>query len=120
MADDKKTDDYAIEMDNAKNKDWVSESPPLPRSANVPAASAITNNPILPVLSYCGSSILMTVTNKYVLSGLDFNLNFFLLCVQVCFPRTNHQDLRLTVVVGRLRDCDSNMQIDGGHHLPRL
>ncbi len=25
----------------------------------------------------------MTVTNKYVLSGLDYNLNFFLLCVQV-------------------------------------
>jgi GDP-mannose transporter len=25
---------------------------------------------------------MMTVTNKYVLSGLDYNLNFFLLCVQ--------------------------------------
>lgn len=25
----------------------------------------------------------MTVTNKYVLGGVDFNLNFFLLCIQV-------------------------------------
>ncbi|KAL8652811.1 MAG: hypothetical protein Q9226_004115, partial [Calogaya cf. arnoldii] len=43
---------------------------------------AATNNPVFPILSYCGSSILMTVTNKYVLSGFGFNLNFFLLAVQ--------------------------------------
>ncbi len=42
------------------------------------------NNPILPVISYCASSILMTVTNKYILSFPDYNLNFFLLAVQVC------------------------------------
>ncbi|KAF2151194.1 UDP-galactose transporter [Myriangium duriaei CBS 260.36] len=41
----------------------------------------LSNSPVLPILAYCGSSILMTVTNKYVLSG-SFNLNFFLLCVQ--------------------------------------
>jgi GDP-mannose transporter len=29
------------------------------------------------------SSILMTCTNKYILGGIDYNLNFFLLCVQV-------------------------------------
>ncbi|GAO48692.1 UDP-galactose transporter [Saitoella complicata NRRL Y-17804] len=40
------------------------------------------NSPAFPILSYCGASILMTVTNKYVLSGYDFNLNFFLLCIQ--------------------------------------
>ncbi|KAI9844127.1 MAG: GDP-mannose transporter into the lumen of the Golgi [Thelocarpon superellum] len=81
MADDKKTDDYTIEMGERKDKEWASEPTPPPRSANAPVA-AVANNPILPVLSYCGSSILMTVTNKYVLSGHDFNLNFFLLCVQ--------------------------------------
>ncbi|KAI9826832.1 MAG: GDP-mannose transporter into the lumen of the Golgi [Thelocarpon impressellum] len=77
MSDDKKRDDYAIEMGDRK------ESEPMlsPRAPNTPP-SAITNNPIIPVLSYCGSSILMTVTNKYVLSGTGFNLNFFLLCVQ--------------------------------------
>ena len=45
--------------------------------------SSLANSPMVAILSYCGSSILMTVTNKYVLGGRDFNLNFFLLCVQV-------------------------------------
>ena len=40
------------------------------------------NHPMTPILSYCGSSILMTVLNKYVLSP-SFTLNFFLLGVQV-------------------------------------
>ncbi|OAD67442.1 hypothetical protein PHYBLDRAFT_75134 [Phycomyces blakesleeanus NRRL 1555(-)] len=31
---------------------------------------------------YCFASILMTVTNKYVLSGFEFNMNFLLLSVQ--------------------------------------
>ena len=43
----------------------------------------VAGNPIFPVLSYCGSSIMMTVTNKFVLSGTGYNLNFFLLAVQV-------------------------------------
>ncbi|KAI4175451.1 MAG: hypothetical protein LQ343_001650 [Gyalolechia ehrenbergii] len=78
MADDKKRDDYAIEMtDISRGKDQPMHSPrpPIP----MPTTS---NNPVIPVLSYCGSSILMTVTNKYVLSGFGFNLNFLLLCVQ--------------------------------------
>jgi GDP-mannose transporter len=81
MADDKKTDDYTIEMDKLDqgSKNFEPPAPPMPRSA---PPSSMNNNPIFPVLSYCGSSIMMTVMNKYVLSG-DFNLNFFLLCVQV-------------------------------------
>ena len=61
------------------------DAPPAPPQARFTAAPspALTNNPIIPILSYCASSILMTVTNKYVLSGTDYNLNFFLLCVQV-------------------------------------
>ncbi|KAI4126088.1 MAG: hypothetical protein LQ338_003924 [Usnochroma carphineum] len=77
MADDKKRDDYAIEMTDSpreKQQPMNSPRPPIP----VPS----TNNPIFPILSYCGSSILMTVTNKYVLSGFGFNLNFLLLAVQ--------------------------------------
>jgi len=49
-----------------------------------PSSTPVANNALFPILSYCASSILMTVTNKYVLSGLNFNLNFFLLMVQVC------------------------------------
>ena len=81
MADDKKRDDFAVEMGERKGSAY---EPPInsPRPAAPPPLAAAANNPVLPVLSYCGSSILMTVTNKFVLSK-DFNLNMFLLAVQV-------------------------------------
>lgn len=44
-------------------------------------ASLVNNGPVS-ILSYCMSSILMTVTNKYVLAGTSFNMNFVLLLVQ--------------------------------------
>lgn len=83
MAETKKTDDYVVEMDKLDQSSRNFRSPVTPQAR--PSTSNLAGNPILPVLAYCGSSILMTVMNKYVLSGLDFNLNFFLLCVQVCF-----------------------------------
>ncbi|OAL51046.1 UDP-galactose transporter [Pyrenochaeta sp. DS3sAY3a] len=81
MSDDKKSDDYRIDM--PAGKEFRAPSP-LSRapSAHRSSASSVTENPVAAILAYCGSSILMTVTNKYVLSGVDFNLNFFLLCVQ--------------------------------------
>ncbi|KAF8941608.1 GDP-mannose transporter [Dissophora ornata] len=48
----------------------------------VPAQSSIANSATVSILAYCSSSILMTVTNKVVLSQFDFNMNFFLLAVQ--------------------------------------
>ncbi|OOQ87597.1 GDP-mannose transporter [Penicillium brasilianum] len=84
MVEDKKTDDYTVEMDKLDqggNKEFEAAPPPLTRAASSPPSS-LSNNPALPVLAYCGSSILMTVMNKYVLSGLDFNLNFLLLMIQ--------------------------------------
>ncbi|ABN67707.1 GDP-mannose transporter into the lumen of the Golgi [Scheffersomyces stipitis CBS 6054] len=44
--------------------------------------AAIANSGPISIFSYCVSSILMTVTNKYVLSGFSFNMNFLLLAVQ--------------------------------------
>lgn len=41
----------------------------------------------VPILSYCFASILMTVTNKYVVSGRDFNMNFMLLAIQASMGR---------------------------------
>lgn len=99
MAEDKKSDNYTIEMDKldqGNSRTFEAPSPPQPRAA--PPA----NNPILPVLAYCGSSILMTVMNKYVLSGTNFNLNFFLLCVQVCVEGHNR------VVRSFYRTCTTN------------
>ncbi|KAI4095522.1 MAG: hypothetical protein LQ339_007209 [Xanthoria mediterranea] len=81
MADGKKTDDYELRDKGGSSKGY---EPPMstPRPAGSAPIIAATNSPVFPVLSYCGSSILMTVTNKYVLSGFGFNLNFFLLAVQ--------------------------------------
>ncbi|PGH23207.1 GDP-mannose transporter [Polytolypa hystricis UAMH7299] len=82
MADDKKNDNYAIDIDkldsNGKRFDAV-QAQPAPRQA---PSGAAPSSSLVPILSYCCSSILMTVTNKYVLSGTTFNLNFFLLAVQ--------------------------------------
>lgn len=50
---------------------------------HTPSSSNWQNNPVLPVISYCASSIFMTVANKYILSFPDYNLNFLLLAVQV-------------------------------------
>jgi GDP-mannose transporter len=82
MSDDKRRDDYDTELGEKNSKTFDAPPPPQNKSTPAPLAS-LSNNPILPIISYCASSILMTVTNKYVLSGIDFNLNFFLLCVQV-------------------------------------
>lgn len=82
MADDKKRDDFTVDMGDRNGKNF--ERPLSPLRHNTAPTGAVANNPVFPVLSYCASSILMTVTNKFVLSGLGFNLNFFLLCVQVC------------------------------------
>lgn len=74
MADDKKHDE--------KDQSRFEPAHTTP-SRSSSSSSSLSNNAALPVLAYCGSSIMMTVMNKYVLSGLDFNLNFFLLLVQV-------------------------------------
>ncbi|TFK74890.1 UDP-galactose transporter [Pluteus cervinus] len=37
---------------------------------------------IPPIVCYCVASILMTVVNKFVVSGANFSMNFLLLCIQ--------------------------------------
>lgn len=46
-------------------------------------SASIANSAAISVFSYCASSILMTLTNKFVLGSFNFNLNFFLLAVQL-------------------------------------
>ncbi|KAF8513482.1 UDP-galactose transporter [Gautieria morchelliformis] len=42
----------------------------------------ISHSPVPPVLSYCAASIMMTVVNKFVVSGKGFSMNFLLLFIQ--------------------------------------
>ncbi|ORX39294.1 hypothetical protein BD324DRAFT_619163 [Kockovaella imperatae] len=41
-----------------------------------------TRDQALPILSYCAASIMMTVVNKYVVSGANFTMTFLLLAIQ--------------------------------------
>ena len=84
MADDEKKrflDGNEMELGEKQGRAF---SPPQKRQSSFAPASNWQNNPILPVISYCASSIFMTVANKYILSIPGYNLNFFLLAVQVC------------------------------------
>jgi hypothetical protein len=67
---------------------------------------------------------MMTVMNKYVLSGLDFNLNFFLLLVQVCVQILHFLGQGVTganlfwVAVCGLHRCYSVLQNGWCHYIP--
>lgn len=119
MADSRKPDEYAIEMEklDQSKKFQAPYSPPQSRSSS---SSSVANNAAFSVLAYCGSSILMTVMNKYVLSA-NFNLNFFLLCVQVCLDLSKvsglpYADYALDLV-SRVHHCHPNMQILWPYHI---
>ncbi|KZT70751.1 UDP-galactose transporter [Daedalea quercina L-15889] len=47
-----------------------------------PRESAGSVSSVPPILCYCLASILMTVVNKFVVSGRQFNMTFLLLCIQ--------------------------------------
>jgi len=54
----------------------------LPQAQPQGGLASLVNNGPVSIFSYCVSSILMTVTNKYVVNGFQFNMNFVLLLVQ--------------------------------------
>lgn len=127
MADNKKRDDVVIELDDMrKGRDSPSARSPMlqtstPSGPAMPSGP-IANNPVVPVLSYCASSIMMTVTNKFVLSGTGFNLNFFLLCVQVIwmYLRLLGSETDGVLPVCRLRDRNTVLQIFWDHTISRF
>ena len=47
------------------------------------AAAAMSSNRGASVLAYCLSSMSMTIVNKYVVSGSNWNMNLLYLAVQV-------------------------------------
>lgn len=93
---DKKNEDYVVRMpESGLRSPYGGEKdpfiPPRPSRAashhNMSSSVAkIENSPAISILAYCLSSISMTVVNKYVVSGSEWNLNFFYLAVQVLYP----------------------------------
>jgi GDP-mannose transporter len=59
-------------------------SPPRISSREASTVASLSNSPGASILAYCFASISMTVVNKYVVSGDDWNLYFFYLAIQVC------------------------------------
>lgn len=90
---DKKNDEYVVQMPKSSpayggEKDsFLGRGPSHRHGGQASAlASKIEHSPPLSILAYCVASISMTVVNKYVVSGSDWNLNFFYLAIQVCTP----------------------------------
>jgi GDP-mannose transporter len=93
----KKNED--IEMRAVDGNDFGGEKDPfLGRPASRPRQEApaigafietIDHSPGASILAYCLASISMTVVNKYVVSGSEWNLMFFYLAVQVCYRQTH-------------------------------
>lgn len=76
--------EYRVAIDEEQQQQQQQHS--KPSGQTIVAPSIVTLSPAmraaLPIASYCFASILMTVTNKYVVSGYGFNMNFLLLTVQ--------------------------------------
>lgn len=83
------------------------KSEDFPRPGTVSPLNAITNSPVIAVAAYCASSILMTVTNKYVLSVGYFNFNCILLAVQSFVCLAVIQALKTFGIIN-FRDFNSN------------
>jgi GDP-mannose transporter len=86
MAEDKKTDErpLSLEIDDSEAaRRGLLEQEEKQAASPMAPQGGVVNNPVVAIACYCGSSILMTTTNKYVMSGVDFNLSFFLLAIQV-------------------------------------
>lgn len=94
---DKKNDDYVVPMPGQSYElkrapsEASSQRPTSQHSdrPSQPPASGLVNNPSASVLGYCLASISMTVVNKYIVSGSEWNLMFLYLAIQVCYPMPN-------------------------------
>lgn len=98
---DKKSDDVAGRVNGATNghtnghngdahrsKPFPSFTPAMAKTDALkglgPSMSSLDNNRGASVFAYCLSSMSMTIVNKYVVSGSNWNMNLLYLAVQVC------------------------------------
>lgn len=86
---DKKNDDYVVSMPGQSyelkgapgNSSSHREAGQHDNSAA--AIPTLSNSPSAAILGYCLASISMTVVNKFIVSGSDWNLMFLYLAIQV-------------------------------------
>ncbi|KAJ3558378.1 hypothetical protein NPX13_g9719 [Xylaria arbuscula] len=115
---EKKNDDYTIRMpDSGSRSPFGGEKdsfiPPrpsraVPRDSMSSQLSKIENNPTASILAYCFASISMTVVNKFVVSGSEWNLNFFYLGVQSTVCIATIQILKQIGIITNLAPFDAN------------
>ncbi|EIN06181.1 UDP-galactose transporter [Punctularia strigosozonata HHB-11173 SS5] len=79
MSADRKSAQYERVPGEEKEQDVVEIKKAL---ATTPSKEHIAPTGIASIACYCVASILMTVVNKYVVSGRQFNMNFLLLAIQ--------------------------------------
>lgn len=83
---DKKSDDVALRMPEAGDEERALAAA---RRGAAPAASSLRASVEASggasVAAYCLSSISMTLVNKYVVSGRQWNLHLLYLAIQVSF-----------------------------------
>jgi GDP-mannose transporter len=94
---------------NTKRAATSAESGAIPTactSYKLCANLALTTFKVLPVTSYCAASILMTVVNKYCVSGQQFTMNFLLLTIQSTVCVTCVLFFKKTGLI-KFRDFDS-------------
>jgi GDP-mannose transporter len=116
---DKKNEDYTIRMpESGSRSPFGGEKDPFipprpsrlaPRNNSLSSQLAkVENNPTASILAYCFASISMTVVNKYVVSGSEWNLNFFYLAVQSIVCIATIQILKQVGVITNLAPFDPN------------
>ncbi|KAM0721152.1 hypothetical protein Q7P37_003439 [Cladosporium fusiforme] len=90
---DKKNDDYVVSMPDQSYEPKDSAAsiplhrPPGQHHGTATTASNLSNSPSASIVGYCLASISMTVVNKFIVSGSEWNLMFLYLAIQatVCF-----------------------------------
>lgn len=91
---DKRNDDYVVPMpgqsyelrrapSEASSHRPTSQHSERAERVPPPPASGLSNSPSASILGYCLASISMTVVNKYIVSGSEWNLMFLYLAIQV-------------------------------------
>lgn len=89
---DKKNDDYVVSMpgQNYEPKKATGDSstwrPAKQHDSDAAKVPTLANSSSASILGYCLASISMTVVNKFIVSGSDWNLMFLYLAIQVCCP----------------------------------